>query len=197
MGPSELTLEQRVELLDHTYDELRRSQHGAAIWIIGGPETTHLWDATIAAFAHANWVATVLCAQATCERTLASLLQMVYVTGIAPPGWEGWGLGRLISHCRDQRLVDPRLLDDVQTLCDERKPYGHWRQPLAEGALQRVVFDAQDRGDLRHPDLVIEDHLGDLALRSARTALRVHFGDLLDPRKFDALRPMHIDPAGP
>ncbi len=196
MGLGELTVEQRVELLDQTYDHLRRSQNGAAIWLIGGPETDRLWDATISAFAHANWVATILCAQATCERTLASLLQMVYATSAAPSGWEGWGLGRLIAHCRDQHLVDPLLLDDVQTLCDERKPYGHWRQPLAEGALQRVVFDAQDRGDNRHPDLVIEDHLGDLALRSARTALRVHYGDLLDPRKFDALG-SQVDTVGP
>ena len=74
MGLGELTLEQRVELLDQTYDRLRRSQNGEAIWLIGGPETDRLWDATISAFAHANWVATILCAQATCERTLAALV---------------------------------------------------------------------------------------------------------------------------
>lgn len=102
MGLAELTVEQRVELLDQTYDEVRRSQRGAAVWLVGGPETGRLWDATISAFVHANWIATVLCAQATCERTLASLLQMVYAIRAAPPGWEGWGLGRLITHCRGQ-----------------------------------------------------------------------------------------------
>lgn len=59
-----------------------------------------------------------------------------------------------------------------------------------------MVFDAQDRGDDRDPDLIIEDHLGGLALRSARTALRVHFGDLLDPHKFDALG-SRVETAGP
>lgn len=183
MNPDDLSDDERLELLNETYDALRRSQGGASIWLIGGPETDRLWDATLGAFVHGNWVATILCAQATCERTLAALIHNVFAMGEAPKGWEWWGLGSLVKYCRKEKFVDGTLLDDVATLCEERKPYGHWRGPLDEGALQKVVLDAPERGVSMTPDQIIERHLSDLALRSARTALLVHFGDLYRPDK--------------
>lgn len=183
MNPDELSDDERFDLLNETYDALRCSQGGASIWLIGGPETDRLWDATISAFVRGNWVATILCAQATCERTLAALIHNVHAIGEQPKDWERWGLGGLMSYCRKENLVDSALLDQVSKLCEERKPYGHWRGPLDEGALQKIVLDAPEWGVSMTPDQIIERHLGDLALRSARTALLVHFGDLYHPDK--------------
>ena len=178
--PRPLDPEQRVALLDDAYDDVMTA-NGGTVWLIGGPETDLLWQATLASFANGIWVATILSAQATCERTLAGLMNSVYAVNKPPRGWESWGLGRLINHLRVARLVRDELLDQVQWLCDERKPYGHWRRPLEPGALQRVVFDAQAAGITDHPEVIKERHVAQLAFIAARTTLRIHFGDLSRP----------------
>lgn len=69
-----MTEEQRFELINGDYDALRRAQEGRAVWLISQHEGERVWEATLAAFIQRNWVAAVLCAQATCERTLAALV---------------------------------------------------------------------------------------------------------------------------
>lgn len=175
--------DERFELINADYDTLRRSQEGRSVWIISQHEGERLWDATLTAFIQGNWVAAVLCAQATCERTLAALIYNLFSMGEPPKRWERWGLGELVKYCRKERLVDEGLLDEVSVLCEERKPYGHWRGPLDDGALLKVAMDAHAQGDPRSPDAIMEEHLAHLAYRSTRTAMRAHFGDLIDPAK--------------
>lgn len=178
-----MTEQQRYDLINVSYDALRRAQGGRPVWIVSHVEGERLWDATLTAFIQGNWVAAMLCAQATCERGLAALVYNLFVLSSPPKGWERWGLGALVKYCRKAHLVTESLLDDVDVLCEERKPYGHWRGPLEEGSLMKVVMDAQDQGDRTSPDAIMERHLADLAHRSTLTAMRVHFGDLVDPDK--------------
>lgn len=178
-----MTEQERFDLINADYDALRRSQGGRAVWLISQHEGDRLWDATLKAFIQGNWVAAVLCAQATCERTFAALIYNLFTLSELPKNWERWGLGELIAYCRKERLVEEALLDEVAVLCEERKPYGHWRGPLEDGALLKVAMDAHQQGDRTHPDLIMERHLGGLAYRSSRTALLTHFGDLIDPDK--------------
>lgn len=173
--------QQRLDLLNADYDGLRRAQGGKPVWLISQVEGGRLWDATLTAFVQGNWVAAVLTAQATCERGLAALLYSLFMQSTPPTGWERWGLGSLVRFCRKEELVNDALLDEVEVLCEERKPYGRWRGPLAEGSLMKVVRDALDQGDRAAPDAIIERHLAALAYRSTLTAMRVHFGDLIDP----------------
>ena len=65
------------------------------------------------------WVATILCAQATCERVLAALVSLRELPGAGikgPKNWEKWGLGTLIKHVRAQGWVPEDLLDEVEVL---------------------------------------------------------------------------------
>ena len=174
-----LTNDERFELINADYDSLRRKQSGRAIWVVSQQEGELLWDATLTAFVHGNWIAAVLCAQATSERALAGLINCIFAVSEPPAGWERWGFGSLIRYCREERLAEEGLLDQLEVLCEERKPFGHWREPLASGGLLQIVLAAQKTGDPRSHHEVTEAHLADLAYRSTRTALLAHFGDLI------------------
>lgn len=144
VDPSELSSAERVALLDETLAEVRSGISENGLLLVGGEEATLLWEATVDSFVSGVWVATILCAQATCERVIAALVSLRELPGYGiqdPRGWESWGLGRLIKHVRQQGWVSSDLLDDVEVLCEARKPYGHWRRPLDPGTLGRQVAD--------------------------------------------------------
>jgi len=148
-----------------------------------------LWYATVDSFAGGIWVATILCAQATCERALAGVVSLRELPGSgieAPKGWEMWGLGKIVSHVRKQGWVPADVLAEVQVLCEARKPYGHWRRPFDPGTLGRQIADElQQEGSDEDPHELRERILAQEAHRSARTALRLYFGDY-DKGPFDA-----------
>jgi hypothetical protein len=175
-----LTREQRIALLDAALQEVRPTADGGRI-LVGGQEAVLLWDATVDSFASGVWVATILCAQATCERVLAALVSLRELPGAGikgPKNWEKWGLGRLIEHVRAQEWVPEDLLDEVDWLCEARKPYGHFRFPLDDGTIGRQVAEAlDDEGWEADPMAVQQQILSQHALQSARTALRLYFGD--------------------
>lgn len=108
--------QERYDLMDAEYDALRRSQEGRAVWIVSQHEGERLWDATLTAFIQGNWVAVVLCAQATCERTPAALIYNLFSIPEPPKNWDRWGLGALVKYCRDERLVEDGLLNEVAVL---------------------------------------------------------------------------------
>ncbi|HET7328398.1 MAG TPA: hypothetical protein VFJ14_14055 [Nocardioidaceae bacterium] len=166
----------RIMLLDPAYDSVMRA-NGGTYWLTAGTEAALLWDATLDSFAHGIWAGTIVCAQAVCERTLASLIETWYAIHPQPKGWRMWGLGRLVAHFRDSNLADPNLLDQVQHVCDARKPFGHWRLPMDAGSLTKVGYDAYSAGgDCQEAQDV---YVAKTAFLCAQTAVRVHFGDLL------------------
>lgn len=67
--------------------------------LVGGEEARLLREATVDSFTQGVLVATLLCAQAACERALAGLISLreLPAAGIAAP--EGWdrGLGRILG----------------------------------------------------------------------------------------------------
>lgn len=86
-----------------------------------------------------------MCAQATCERTLAGIVSLRQLPGYgleAPKGWEKWGLGKIIQHVREQGWVPADVLNDAKVLCETRKPYGHWRLPSDPGTIGRQTIDS-------------------------------------------------------
>jgi hypothetical protein len=149
--------------------------------LVGGEEAGLLWEATVDSFVAGVWVATILCAQATCERVVAALVSSRELPGYGvqgPRGWERWGLGQLVEHVREQGWVPDDLLNDVQLLCEARKPYGHWRRPLDPATIGRLVGDAlRQEGWEADPHELRARILSQEALRSARTTLRLYFGD--------------------
>lgn len=128
-----------------------------APWIISQHEGERLWAGTLSAFIQGNWVEAMLCAQATCERTLAALIYNLFAMAEPPKNWERWGMAALVNHCRDDRLVDDGLLNEVGVMCEERKPYDHWRGTLEHGALLKVAMDAHEQGHCRSLDTIMEE----------------------------------------
>jgi hypothetical protein len=180
-NPVQLTADERIALLDADLAQIREQHTGTAVVFVGGQDEMVLWYATVDAFAAGNWVATVLCAQATCERILAELTSLMELPGLAssaPKGWEDWGMGPLIRHIRNANLVPSDLLDEVQVLCDRRKPLGHYRRPLAADTVARRVSNQLVLQDWdKDWDHVTQELLADDAAHAARTALALHFGD--------------------
>ena len=181
VNPSQMSPDERVALLDETLSEVLSGISRAGLVLVGGEEAHLLWDATVDSFVSGVWVSTILCAQATCERVVAALVSLRELPGYgieAPRGWESWGLGRLIRHIRQQGWVPDDLLDDVEVLCEARKPYGHWRRPLDPGTIGRQVAEAlRQEGWEADPEAIRARILSQEALRSARTTMRLYFGD--------------------
>jgi hypothetical protein len=150
--------------------------NGGEYTLTAGPEAELMWDSTLNSFVHGIWGGAIVCAQAVCERTLASLLESWYALPPEPKGWRKWGLGRLIEHHRDQHLVPSDLLDQMQHVCDARKPLGHWRLPMDEGSLERVGYEAHLRGG--HWQEAQNIYVAKVALLCAQTAVRGYFGNL-------------------
>jgi len=103
-NPADLSPQQREARLNTVLADLRAGHSTAAGGlIVGGREAHLLWYATVDAYIAGNWVATILCGQATCERVLGSLVSLNELPGagiIGPKGWERWGLGNLIKRIR-------------------------------------------------------------------------------------------------
>lgn len=180
IDPSKLSRAERTALLDIALRELPPTVDGGRLHV-GGEEAVLLWEATVDSFADGIWVATILCAQATCERVLAALVSLRELPGYgieAPKQWQKWGLGKLIAHVGEQGWVPADLLDEVTVLCEARKPYGHYRRPFEEGTISRLVAEALCiKGADVNPTALREQILSQEALRSARTALTLYFGD--------------------
>lgn len=103
----------------------------------------------------------------------------LYVIRAEPKGWRKWGTGRLLDHLEAEGLVDPRVVDAIRFVNDARVPLVHWRGPGEPESLSGVGLAAYQRG-VREPIEETQDrHVAQVAFLCARTALRVHFGDLL------------------
>ena len=180
VDPSLLSPTERIALLDEVYQPLRAGFPDGQM-LVGGEEANLLWGATVDSFARGVWLGTLLCAQATCERTLAGIISLRELPGYgmaAPKGWEKWGLGRIIDHIRQEGWVPAEVLDETAVLCEARKPYGHWRLPFDPGTIGREVADALDaKGWEADPTAIRERILSQKALHAALTALRLYFGD--------------------
>ena len=173
--PRALDVEQRGALLDETYHSVLMA-NGGRYSLAAGPEAELMWDSAMRSFVNGIWAGSIVCAQAVCERTLASLLESWYALPPEPKGWRMWGLGRLIEHHREHGLVPAELLDQMQYVCDARKPFGHWRLPMVEGSLERVGYEAHLHGG--HWQEAQDAYVAKAALLCTQTAVRVYFGDL-------------------
>jgi hypothetical protein len=159
-NPASLSPEEREARLNAVLADVRASHNTAeGVLIVGGREAQLLWYATVDAYIAGNWVATILCGQATCERVLAGLVSLNELPGagiIGPKGWERWGLGKLIGHIRSLGWVPDDLLDNVTQVCEVRKPFGHWRQPLDPGTPWRRIAEQLSAVPQLNPDELVE-----------------------------------------
>lgn len=179
VDPSQLTSAERLALLQEAYAAMGDEPEGRLL--VGGEEATILWESTVECFTQGLWVPTILCAQATCERTLAGIVALRELPGYgitAPKGWERWGLGTIIKHVREHGWVPADVLADVNVLCEARKPWGHWRLPFDAGTIGRQVADTlEESGWGEDPAEVRQRILSAEALRAATTALRLYLGN--------------------
>lgn len=94
-NPADLSPQQREARLNTVLADLRAGPSTAAGGlIVGGREAHLLWYATVDAYIAGNWVATILCGQATCERVLGGLISLNELPGagiIGPRAGSGGG----------------------------------------------------------------------------------------------------------
>ena len=173
--PRPLDSEQRKALLDETYHAVLTA-NGGRYSLSAGPEAELMWDSTLRSFVQGIWAGSIVCAQAVCERTLASLLETWYALPPEPKGWRMRGLGWLIEHHRESELVAADLLDQIQFVCDARKPFGHWRLPMDDGSLERVGYEAHLEGGQWQEAQDV--YVAKSAVLCAQTAVRTYFGNL-------------------
>ncbi|MBF4601897.1 hypothetical protein ITJ55_13860 [Frigoribacterium sp. VKM Ac-1396] len=117
---------------------------GARDWgslLTGGEEAMLTWQAAVDAFAQGNWVATLLCCQATCERTIAGLIAVTEL-GHENRQWERMGMGRLLDYAVEKALIPDSLSAELRLVCDRRKPYGHWK-PVTDPSTPTMRVQAQ------------------------------------------------------
>jgi hypothetical protein len=159
-NPAGLSPQEREARLNAVLADVRATHNPAeGVLIVGGREAQLLWYATVDAYIAGNWVATILCGQATCERVLAGLVSLNELPGagiVGPKGWERWGLGKLIEHIRSLGWVPDDLLDKVTQVCEVRKPFGHWRQPLDPGTPWRRIAEQLSAVPQTNPDELVE-----------------------------------------
>lgn len=170
----------RVALLDPAYNAVMQA-NGGTYWHTAGPETTLLWDATLETFAKGVWVAAIVTAQAVCERTLGSLVHFRYA--LNPPSKKELrptaGLGEYTDFCLARSLISSALADELRHVSEARKPFGHWKTFEHPRSLERIGYDGYRSG--HHWQEAQDNYVAKTAFLCTRTAVRVRFGDLLNP----------------
>lgn len=169
--------EERSLWLDALY---RNAMGDKEFWISGGgEESMWTWGASVDAFLDGNWVAVILCCQATCERLLAGrFVPFQMDESLAPPRWESMGMGRLLSELELRQAIDPDFAIELRRLVEYRKPFGHWKHmtdPLSLFRRARVVADADSYidGEEAAMRLVVAD-----ATYAITTTIELLYGDV-------------------
>ena len=87
-------------------------------------------------------------------------------------------MGRLLGYVREQGWVPQDLLEELDHLCEARKPWGHWKRPLHAGSLRVQALETvlgqlfeEEFGAVHERLLALEAH------RSAVTSMRLYFGN--------------------
>jgi hypothetical protein len=152
-------------------------------WLMpGGMEASWLYDESCYSYVDGAYLAALLCAHASCERTLAGCL--VSYEERLPKGWSMWGLGKLIPKAYELGLIDEPLRDQLHRLGDLRKVSAHFKPPLEPNsvtsrALREVVTDR---------DVENEDEYDALLRTDALMAIKITTELLLGDQGFARVR---------
>ena len=137
----------------------------------GGFESGQFLVEAVACYGSGLFLAALTCAHATCERELAG--RVAYRPHEAPPGWERWGLGRLIQHAREQAWHPEETLALLSSVNEKRRVVYHFRDfGPDEGLFMRTYAARPWRGKpgIRED---MTDQLRVDALEAIRAALAV------------------------
>ena len=165
--------DQRLEFINGKIETALAGKTWTAL--SGGEEGQLVWDAAVRAFLEGNWLASLLCCHAVCERELAGILTL-YPDDQVPEGWERFGMGRLLVELKRLRRLPPDLIEDLFALSKSRKPYGHWRSSLADDAMMaRVIRESEATGSVDRNELVQRLLVRD-ATNAMTTSVALYFG---------------------
>jgi len=152
---------------------------GAKNWaaMSGGEETQLVWDAAVRAFLEGNWLASLLCCHAVCEREIAGMLSLSRIrSDDLPKGWERLGMGGLLAEARMRNALPPQLVADLFEVAESRKPYGHWRSTTHDDSLlARTRREAEASGHEDRAELIERLIVRD-ATNAMATTISLYFG---------------------
>jgi len=167
------------ERLDFVNSKIELALAGKSWTILsGGEETQLVWDAAIRAFLDGNWLASLLCCHAVCERELAGILSLsrARLNDALAKDWERLGMGGLLAEVRKHRLLPDNLIQSLLELVDSRKPYGHWRSAIHDDALlARAKREHEASGNPDRTELVQRLIVRD-ATNAMTTTVDLYFG---------------------
>ncbi len=171
------TSEQRGSFIDRMYE---RAMEGREFWLSGaGEEAMWTWSAAGTAFMQGNWIATILCCHAVCERVLAGRFKPFWTDEAeAPRRWQSMGLGRLLEELEQRNAIDPAVAARLRRMSEYRKPFGHWKDfmhPTGLLARARPLLAQEDGLDSEEAVLRV---IVDDATRAIEITVEVLYGDV-------------------
>ena len=147
------------------------ARYGIAVGIVGGGhQSGMLMSEAFACYVRGLFVATLLCAHATCERELAGRVASL---ARPPAGADRWGLGRLLGYATEQRWYAAETLKELDRLNERRRDLYHLQGQPGMGELFRRTYDKLSWRGKHH---IAEDMYSVLrveALESLNVALAV------------------------
>lgn len=154
--------------------------NGRDYWLSGaGEEAVWTWAAAASAFIQGNWIATILCCHAVCERSLAGRFGPFWMDeSDVPNHWEHMGLGRLLGELEKQDRIEADLAARVRRMSEYRKPFGHWKNfdhPTSLYTRARVLLaeEVSLEGDEAVFRVLVDD-----ATRAIQIAVEVLYGEI-------------------
>jgi len=167
------------ERLDFINTRIERALAGKT-WAIlsGGEETQLVWDAAIRAFLEGNWLASLLCCHAVCEREIAGILSVsrTKLNDYLPKNWERLGMGGLVALVKKHGMLPDVIITDLLELAESRKPYGHWRSTIHDDSLlARAQREYEISGNPDRDELVQRLIVRD-ATNAMTTTISLYFG---------------------
>jgi hypothetical protein len=171
------TAEQRGVFIDRLYE---RAMDGREFSLSGaGEEAMWTWSAAGTAFVQGNWIATVLCCHAVCERVLAGRFKPLWMDeALAPSRWQNMGLGRLLDELEKRDGIDSDVAARLRRMSEYRKPFGHWKDLMHPTGLFARAGSLLSQEDSLDSEEAVTRVIVDDATRAIEITVDVLYGDL-------------------
>jgi hypothetical protein len=145
---------------------------GARLVHAGWPEGLWLLEEGEQCYVLGQFVASLLCAHACCERTLAAYLELF---GSLGRRLANAGLGPVAAAARERGLITSDLFDRLISVNEIRKVMAHFKSPTAPyAAVMRL--GAMDAGHVVDADAAFQSLLAEDAETALRAAMEISMG---------------------
>lgn len=120
----------------------------------GGNESSWFLLQSVGCYRQGLFLASLVCAHATCEQEIAGrLAYRIHKGDSAPKGWERWGLGRLVEHAESEGWYSPKTRELLKLTNENRRSVYHMREFFAPDSLFTRTYQREpffDKWEITH-----------------------------------------------